>query len=44
MKDLSHVENVEIVDKDRYLSMDVHTIRNLELFETIRLKEKGRKF
>ena len=40
MKDLSHVNDVEIVNKDKYLLMDVHTIRNLELFETIRLKER----
>ena len=39
MKDLSHITNVEIVDKDEYLSMDIHTVRNLELFETLRLKE-----
>ncbi len=40
MKDLTHVENVKIVDKNKYLSMDVHTIRNLELFETLRLKDR----
>ena len=40
MKDLSHVSDVEIINKDSYLQMDVHTIRNLELFETIRLKER----
>ena len=40
MKDLSHITNVEIVDKDEYLSMDIHTVRNLELFETLRLKER----
>lgn len=40
MKALSHITNVEIVDKDEYLSMDIHTVRNLELFETLRLKER----
>ncbi len=40
LKDLSHVEKVEIVQKDEYLNMDIHTIRNLELFETLRLKER----
>ena len=40
MKDLSHITNVEIVDKEEYLSMDIHTVRNLELFETLRLKER----
>lgn len=40
LKDLSHIKEVKIVTKDNYLSMDVHTIRNLELFETLRLKER----
>lgn len=40
LKDLSHIKKVKIVTKDNYLSMDVHTIRNLELFETLRLKER----
>ena len=38
--DLDHMNEVVIVNKDNYLNMDVHTIRNLELFETIRLKER----
>ena len=40
LKELDHVNNVEIVYPDDYLEMDVHTIRNLELFETLRLKER----
>ena len=40
MKDLTHIEKAIIVNKEQYLSMDIHTIRNLELFETIRLKER----
>lgn len=40
LKDVSHINTVNIIDKDKYLSMDVHTIRNLELFETLRLKER----
>ena len=40
LKDLSHLERVEIIDKSNYLEMDVHTLRNLELTETIRLKER----
>ena len=40
MKELTHITNVEIINKDKYLSMDIHTIRNLELFETLRLKER----
>ena len=40
LKELDHVNHVEIVHPDDYLEMDVHTIRNLELFETLRLKER----
>lgn len=40
LKDLSHIKNVEIVNLDDRLKMDVHTIRNLELIETLRLKER----
>ncbi len=40
MKDISHIESVNIINKDMYMQMDVHTIRNLELFETLRLKER----
>ena len=40
LKDLSHFKNVSIVYLDDYLSMDVHTVRNLELVETLRLKER----
>ena len=40
LKELDHINNVEIVHTDEYLEMDVHTIRNLELFETLRLKER----
>ena len=40
LKELDHVSNVEIVHPDEYLELDVHTIRNLELFETLRLKER----
>jgi len=40
LKELDHVNNVEIVYPDDYLEMDVHTVRNLELFETLRLKER----
>jgi DNA mismatch repair protein MutS len=41
LKDLSHMKNVEIVYPDDYLEMDVHTVRNLELVETLRLKERN---
>ena len=40
LKDLSHINHIEILKKHDYLEMDVHTIRNLELVETIRLKER----
>jgi len=41
LKDLDHLNNVEIVYPDDYLDMDIHTVRNLELFETLRLKERN---
>lgn len=40
LKDLSHLGKVNILKRDDYLEMDVHTIRNLELIETLRLKER----
>ena len=40
LKDLSHLSHVKIVKRDKYLEMDVHTVRNLELIETLRLKER----
>lgn len=40
LKDLSHLSHVNILTRDDYLDMDVHTIRNLELIETLRLKER----
>ncbi len=40
LKDLSHFKKVEVIIPDDYLMMDIHTVRNLELVETIRLKER----
>ena len=40
LKDLSHIGHVNLLKRDNYLEMDVHTIRNLELVETLRLKER----
>ena len=40
LKDLSHLGHVNVLKRDDYLEMDVHTIRNLELIETLRLKER----
>ena len=40
LKELSHLGHVNIIKKDDYMDMDVHTIRNLELIETLRLKDR----
>ena len=40
LKDLSHLKPAEVVIPDDYLMMDIHTVRNLELVETLRLKER----
>ena len=40
LKDLNHINSIEIIKKNDYVEMDVHTVRNLELVETIRLKER----
>ena len=40
LKDCSHFSNVNIINKKDVLRMDIHTIRNLELVETLRLKER----
>ena len=40
LNELDHMNNVSIVKSDDYLNMDIHTVRNLELFETLRLKER----
>ncbi|HHX33256.1 MAG TPA: DNA mismatch repair protein MutS [Mollicutes bacterium] len=40
LKDITHFNNVIIKDNSNYLLMDVHTVRNLEIFETLRLKER----
>ena len=40
LKDLSYVSDINIINKTDYLEMDLHTIRNLELIETIRSKER----
>ena len=40
LKDLSHLKGAVVEYLDDYLSMDVHTIRNLELVQTLRLKER----
>ena len=40
LNELDHMNEIEIIKKNDYLNLDVHTIRNLELFETLRLKDR----
>lgn len=40
LKNVDHFSKVNVLDDNDYLMMDVHTIRNLELFETLRMKER----
>ncbi len=37
---LEHLQSVEVIDIHQYLLFDIHTKRNLELVETLRLKER----
>ena len=40
MKNLSHFKKIKVLKNKNNLSLDVHTKRNLELVETLRLKER----
>ena len=40
-RSLDHLQEVNIKENKDYLKMDVHTKRNLELVETLRLKERN---
>ena len=40
LKDISHFSKVIIKDDNEYLKLDIHTIRNLEIFETLRQKTR----
>lgn len=40
LKDVSHFNEVIVIENTQYLLMDIHTVRNLELFETVRSKER----
>lgn len=40
LKDISHFSKCKKIDRNNYLQMDVHTIRNLELTETIRNNDR----
>ena len=39
-KEMSHLQNAEYVDSNSYLSLDKECVRNLELIETLRNKDK----
>ena len=40
-RNLSHLQQAKILEDNKYLKMDVHTKRNLELTETLRLKQRN---
>ena len=40
-RDMSHFQKAHIVESKDYLKMDIHTKRNLELTETLRLKQRN---
>ena len=40
-RDLSHLQKAVIKENKNYLKMDIHTKRNLELTETLRLKQRN---
>ena len=40
MMNLSHLQKAIIKENNKYLKMDIHTKRNLELTETLRLKQR----
>lgn len=40
LKSITHFNECKIIQKLDYLEMDIHSVRNLELFETIRLKDR----
>ncbi len=39
-RDMSHLQELIIKKNEQYLKMDIHTTRNLELVESLRLKER----
>lgn len=41
MRNLSHLQEVIVKENKKYLKMDIHTKKNLELLETIRLKDRN---
>ena len=40
-RNLSHLQKAKIIENKNYLKMDIHTKRNLELTETLRLKQRN---
>ena len=40
LNELDHMNEVKIVNKNNYLNLDIHSIKNLELFDTIRQKTR----
>jgi len=40
-RNLSHLQKIIINEEDNFLKMDIHTKRNLELTESLRLKERN---
>ena len=40
-RNLSHLQEAKILEDNKYLKMDIHTKRNLELTETLRLKQRN---
>ena len=40
-KELPHLQKPILIENNKYLKMDIHTKRNLELTETLRLKERN---
>ena len=40
-RNLDHLQKAIIIENNKYLKMDIHTKRNLELTETLRLKQRN---
>ena len=40
-RNLTHLQQAKILEDNKYLKMDIHTKRNLELTETLRLKQRN---
>jgi len=40
-RNLGHLQKVSVIEDNQYLKLDIHTIRNLELLESARLKTRN---